>query len=197
MKITYNYGTMNSGKSMTILSMYHNYKEAGKDPVLIKPQNATRDTSDKIESRIGLGEKCEVLPVNLTQTFSFDFFALLSKANTSKSPIIIDEGQFFSRKAVKFMCKNAVKYNTELMVFGLLTDFKGNMFNGTKAWLEETTHIRETKTICSNCGKYKANHNVMVDSSGDPIEDLDGNVYPNAKYVAVCEKCYLNNLRKN
>ena len=31
----------------------------------------------------------------------------------------------------------------------------------------------------------------MVDSSGAPIEDLDGNVYPNAKYVAVCEKCYL------
>lgn len=191
MKITFNYGTMNSGKSMTILSMYHNYVAAGKVPELIKPDNATRDDNDKIESRIGLSEKCTVLPINLSSVFKKKFSCVLINAEITESPIIIDEGQFFTKDAVKYMCTIAVKNNIELLVFGLLTDFKGKLFNGTKAWLEESTHIREIKTICSVCGKYKANHNVMLNAYGKPVIELKGNVYPSAKYIAVCEKCFL------
>lgn len=197
MKITYNYGTMNSGKSMTILSMYHNYVLAGKRPILIKPDNASRDGENKIISRVGLEAKCITLPIALVTDLKSQFYICVMRAKETKSPIIIDEGQFFTTQAVNYMCYLAVLQNVELLVFGLLTDFKGKMFFGSKAWLENATHIRETKTICSICGKYKANHNMMIDKHNHPIFELEGSVYPKAKYIAVCERCYLNNLRKN
>ena len=68
MKITFYYGTMNSGKTALLLGMYHNYCVAGKRPVLIKLSNATREKD--IKSRMGITAKGFLLSTNLHETLN-------------------------------------------------------------------------------------------------------------------------------
>jgi len=191
MKITFYYGTMNSGKTALLLGMYHNYCVAGKRPVLIKLSNATREKN--IESRTGLKAEGFLLPtdVNINAFTRIFYDEIIVRAIKQDSPILIDEAQFLKTEQVEKICKLAIKFNIEIIAFGLLTNFKGELFEGSKKWIEDATHIREIKTICSFCGEYKSNRNLMCDENDKPIFDLKGEIYPNAKYYAICEKCYL------
>ena len=187
---------MNSGKTTMLLGMYHNYCVAGKKPVLVKLSNATREKN--IESRMGVKADGFLLSTNLdiddfTRTF---YDKIILDAIHQKSPILIDECQFLKAEQVEKICELAIKFDVEIIAFGLLTNFKGELFEGSKKWIEDATHIREIKTICSFCGKYKSNRNLMCDENDKPIFDLKGEIYPNAKYHAVCEKCYLKLIDK-
>ena len=196
MKITFNYGTMNSGKTTMLLGMYHNYCVAGKKPVLVKLSDATREKN--IESRMGIKANGFLLSTDLDiDAFTHVFYdKIILVAIRQKSPILIDECQFLKAEQVEKICELAIKFDVEIIAFGLLTNFKGELFEGSKKWIEDATHIREIKTICSFCGKYKSNRNLMCDENDKPIFDLKGEIYPNAKYHAVCEKCYLKLIDK-
>lgn len=196
MKITFNYGTMNSGKTTILLGMYHNYCVAGKKPVLVKLSSATREKN--IKSRMGVEAEGFLLSTDLDmEAFTRIFYdKIILNAIHQKSPIIIDEAQFLNSEQVEKICKLAIKFNVEIIAFGLLTNFKGELFEGSKRWIEDATHIREIKTICSFCGRYKSNRNLMCDENDNPIFDLKGEIYPNAKYYSICEKCYLELFNK-
>lgn len=196
MKITFYYGTMNSGKTALLLGMYHNYCVAGKRPVLIKLSNATREKN--IESRTGLKAEGFLLPTDVdVNAFTRIFYdKIIVRAIKQDSPILIDEAQFLKTEQVEKICELAINSDVEVMAFGLLTNFKGKLFEGSKKWIEDSTHIREIKTICSRCGKYKSNRNLLCDKNDKPIFDLKGDIYPRAKYHAICEKCYLQLFNK-
>jgi len=187
---------MNSGKTALLLGMYHNYCVAGKRPVLIKLSNATREKN--IESRTGLKAEGVLLSTDVDMDcFTRIFYdEIIVCAIKQDSPILIDEAQFLKTEQVEKICKLAIKFNIEIIAFGLLTNFKGELFEGSKSWVEGATHIREIKTICSFCGKFKSNRNLMCDKNDKPIFDLKGEIYPNAKYHAICEKCYLELVEK-
>ena len=191
MKITFNYGTMNSGKTTTLLGMYHNYCVAGKKPILVKLSNATREKN--IKSRMGITAEGFLLSTDVNmEDFTRVFYnEIILKAIAQKSPIIIDECQFLKTAQVEKICDLAIKFDVEIIAFGLLTNFKGELFEGSKRWIENATHIREIKTICSFCGKYKSNRNLMCDENNKPVFDLKGEIFPNATYHSICEKCYL------
>ncbi|MFC2745894.1 MAG: thymidine kinase, partial [Parascardovia denticolens] len=53
-QLYYRYGTMNSGKSIEILKVAHNYEEQGKSVVLMTSAVDTRSGYGNISSRIGL-----------------------------------------------------------------------------------------------------------------------------------------------
>lgn len=196
MKITFYYGTMNSGKTALLLGMYHNYCVAGKRPVLIKLSNATREKN--IESRTGLKAEGFLLPTDVdVNAFTRIFYdEIIVRAIKQDSPILIDEAQFLKTEQVEKICELAINSDVEVIAFGLLTNFKGKLFEGSKKWIEDSTHIREIKTICSRCGKYKSNRNLLCDKNDKPIFDLKGDIYPRAKYHAICEKCYLQLFNK-
>lgn len=191
MKITFYYGTMNSGKTTMLLGMYHNYCVAGKKPVLVKLSNATREKD--IESRMGIKAEGFLLSTDIDiHNFTHTFYnEIILNAIRQKSPVLIDECQFLKTEQVEKICELAIKFDVEIIAFGLLTNFKGELFEGSKKWVENATHIREIKTICSFCGRYKSNRNLMCDENNKPIFDLKGEIYPNAKYHAICEQCYL------
>lgn len=191
MKITFNYGTMNSGKTTMLLGMYHNYCVAGKQPVLIKLSNATREKN--IKSRMGIKAEGFLLSTDVGMDYFTHIFynEIILRAIKQNSPILIDECQFLNAAQVEEICDLAIKFNVEIIAFGLLTNFKGELFEGSKKWIEDATHIHEVKTICSRCGVYKSNRNLLCDENDKPIFDLKGEIYPNAKYYAICEKCYL------
>ena len=187
---------MNSGKTTVLLGMYHNYCVAGKKPVLVKLSNATREKN--IKSRMGVKAEGFLLSTDLDiNTFARTFYdKIIIKAINQNSPILIDEAQFLKAEQVEKICELAIKFNVEIIAFGLLTNFKGELFEGSKKWIEDATHIHEVKTICSFCGAYKSNRNLLCDDNDKPVFDLKGEIYPNAKYHSICEKCYLRLFKK-
>ena len=53
-QLYYKYGTMNSGKTIEILKVAHNYEEQGKSVVIMTSAVDTRDGFGVVSSRIGM-----------------------------------------------------------------------------------------------------------------------------------------------
>ncbi len=61
-QLYYKYGTMNSGKSIEILKVAHNYEEQGKPVVIMTSSLDTRDELGVVSSRIGM--RREAVPIS-------------------------------------------------------------------------------------------------------------------------------------
>ena len=59
-KLYFNYATMNSGKSLQLMSIAHNMDERHIPTLTIKPSIDTRDGENKIYSRIGISRDCRM-----------------------------------------------------------------------------------------------------------------------------------------
>ena len=55
-QLFFKYGTMNSGKSIELLKTAHNYREQGKEVIIMTSALDTRDGVGTVASRIGLSE---------------------------------------------------------------------------------------------------------------------------------------------
>ena len=74
------------------------------------------------------------------------------------------------------------------MCYGIRTDFKGNLFEGSSELLAIADNLNELKTICSECDK-KATMVVRLDEKGDVI--LKGEkilIGGNEIYKTLCRK---------
>ena len=75
-KLIFRHGAMNSGKSIQVLTVAHNYEERGMNVLIFKPSIDTK-ADDRISSRIGLERKVDYLikeddSILILQTCSFD-----------------------------------------------------------------------------------------------------------------------------
>lgn len=61
-QLFFKYGAMNSGKSIEILKVAHNYEEQGKSVLIFTPSLDDRDEVGYISSRIGLRK--QAIPID-------------------------------------------------------------------------------------------------------------------------------------
>jgi len=76
-----------------------------------------------------------------------------------------------------------------VLVYGLRTDFQGELFEGSQYLLAWADDIKEIKTVC-HCGK-KATMNARIDDSGQKVslgEQVE--IGGNERYVSLCRKCF-------
>lgn len=64
-QLFFRYGAMNSGKTIEILKVAHNYEEQGKNVIIMTSGLDNRDGYGYVSSRIGLKEKLFQLLVKL------------------------------------------------------------------------------------------------------------------------------------
>ena len=108
-----------------------------------------------------------------------------------KDWILIDEAQFLSREQVDQLARIVDDYGSNVICYGLRTDFQSNMFEGSKRLFEIADTIDEIKSTCT-CGR-KTIINARVDNNGMLV--LDGNqveIGGDDKYVALCRSCWRN-----
>ena len=177
-KISFRYGAMGSSKTANALMIKYNFTEKGKKAILLKPELENRDGGTKIKSRIGIEAEC---------TYIEDFIKDIDNY-TDLDCIIIDECQFMTAEQVDIISDIADFKDIPIMAFGLRTDFKGTLFDGSKRFMEVADEIEEITTICW-CGK-KARFNARVINDkvvkyGDQIQ-LGGN----ESYTSLCRKHY-------
>lgn len=87
-QLFYRYGAMNSGKTIEIIKVAHNYEEQHKSVIIMTSAVDTREKHGMIESRIGLERKAEPIHENT------NVFDLVQELNPHASCVLIDEAQF-------------------------------------------------------------------------------------------------------
>ena len=187
-KLYFNYGPMGSAKTATALMKRFNFLERGMKAMLFKPSTDTRDGITTIKSRIGLEADAIVVHPN------DNILSLMIENDVDV--IIVDEAQFLTKAQIIQLRDIVSRYNIPVWCYGLRTDFRGELFEGSKALFELADDIHEIESVC-DCGN-KALINARFDESGNII--VDGNVVDiggNEKYKAVCWKCYQKLLRKS
>ena len=191
-QLYFHHASMNSGKSAHLLQVAHNYKERGMTTCLITAGVDDRYGIGSITSRIGLAAPAK--------TFSRDTDMVeLIQDGCKIVPfdcILVDEAQFLTRKQVIDLATIVDKFHVPVMCYGLRTDFRGHLFEGSNALFCFGDKFVEMKGIC-HCGRKatmvaKFDENGKMASMDSPQIDIGGN----DKYVSMCRKHYMEELRK-
>lgn len=185
----FRYGTMGSAKTALLLTTAYNFEERGMSYVCFKPSLDTRDQKNVIRSRIGIERECSWI---YRDTNLYLYVKELIENNKPHPEwILIDEAQFLTKEQVD-QCADVVDdFGVNVICFGLRTDFRTKLFEGSQRLFEIADTIEEVKSTCS-CGR-KTIVNARINGQGEII--TEGEVVEiggNERYMAVCRKCWHN-----
>lgn len=196
-KLIYYYGSMASSKTLRLLSTAYNFEEKGVQIMVLKPSLDTRDGNNIIHSRAGLERECVMVDkdVNLYNVVN-KYASVLSSQLEQLKWVIIDECQFLTERQVDELSDVVDYLGINVMCYGLRTDFRSRLFQGSKRLFEIADTIEEIKSTCE-CGNRKTSINARFDSDGNII--TDGNqvvIGGDETYTALCRKCWKNKIKE-
>jgi thymidine kinase len=165
-KLYFYYSAMNAGKTTTLLQSAHNYRERGMRVLIFTPKLDFRDGSGTVSSRIGLR----------AEGLAFDRDDDLERwvrddveAHGKLHCVLVDEAQFLSKSQVWQLSEVVDALRIPVLCYGLRTDFRGELFEGSRHLLAWADELSEIKTICHS-GK-KATMTLRVDDNGYAVQD--------------------------
>lgn len=190
--LRFSFGTMGSGKSTLALQIHHNLTSRNLTGLLLTKLD--RDGS-QITSRLGVSAPAVEVRSDL------DLFELA----TNYAPLsfmVCDEAQFYSVEQCDQLGRVVDDLGVDVYTFGLITDFKGLLFDGTKRLLEiaDERVALQVEARCW-CGQ-RATHNarlvngrvvyegetvVVGDTEDEPEQPLFGDV---VRYELLCRRHY-------
>lgn len=180
-KLYFYYSAMNAGKTTTLLQSAHNYHERGMRTLILTPKLDNRVGEGLVASRIGLQARGTVF------TREDDLQALTEADIAARGPlhcVLVDEAQFLSKRQVWQVTEIVDKLNIPVLAYGLRTDFRGELFEGSQYLLAWADNLVEIKTICHS-GR-KATMVLRVDENGRAISDgPQVEIGGNERYVSV------------
>ncbi|MBV2208622.1 MAG: thymidine kinase [Thermomonas sp.] len=180
-KLYFYFSAMNAGKTTTLLQSAYNYRERGMRVAILTPKLDDRAGSGTVASRIGLR----------AEGIAFDRDADLQRvvaadiaAHGALHCVLVDESQFLTKAQVWQLSEVVDALRIPVLCYGLRTDFRGELFEGSQYLLAWADELSEIKTICHS-GK-KATMNMRVDAAGRAV--LDGpqvEIGGNERYISV------------
>jgi len=183
----FKFAAMNSGKSTQLIQAHFNYIERGMHPLAMTPECDSRYGRGVIGARVGLKLEVDIFEkeTNLFTTIS------TCLENQKIDVFIIDEGQFLSREQVYQLASVVDQLNIPVIVYGLKTDFKLEMFEGSYHLMCLADKVEELKTVCW-CGN-KAHMNARVSDNGVVLREGEQvEIGGNERYVSLCRKHFMN-----
>ena len=180
-KLYFRYGTVGSAKTLNLLAVAHNYRNQGKNILLIKPELDIRFGKNKIKSRAGLEKTADIL-VRIDTKLDREKFKNISC-------ILVDEAQFLSEYLIEQLRDITSTMDIPVICYGLRTDFKSRLFEGTKRLLELADSIEEVKCTCNFCNK-KSVMNLKHVNGFATCEGPSVQLGCEELYFPVCYNCY-------
>ena len=172
---------MNAGKTTTLLQSAYNYRERGMRVSILTPKLDDRAGSGTVASRIGLRAE------GLVFTQEADLQEIVERDIAAHGPlhcVLVDEAQFLSKAQVWQLSEVVDTLKIPVLCYGLRTDFRGELFEGSQYLLAWADEFSEIKTICHS-GK-KAIMNVRIDAQGRAVQDgPQVEIGGNERYVSV------------
>jgi thymidine kinase len=190
--LRFSFGTMGSGKSTLALQIHHNLAVRDRQGLLLTKLD--RDGT-QVTSRLGVSAPAvEVSP-------DIDLFELA----LSRMPldfVVCDEVQFYSIAQCDQLARVADDLDVDVYAFGLITDFKGLLFEGTKRMLEVANERVEMQVEARCWCGSRATHNarvvngvvvyegetVVVGDTSDVATPMFGDV---VRYELLCRRHYV------
>lgn len=185
--IRFFFGTMRSGKTEKLLNDSLEYKY---NTVFVLPEE---DTGGLIESRaftVSNGWKC-----NFVITPNIIFGAKHHPKDSARlfdiiyddygvDKVVIDEAQFLRPGDVYDIAEACRSTNTKLDAYGLLIDFHGNMFEGSREWINQSDESICIEGHCEFPGCLKNSYyNCMMKQQKSPDSNV---VVGDSQYVVLC-----------
>ena len=135
-KLYFRHGTVGSAKTLNLLAVAHNYRQQGKNVFLIKPALDTRFGQEIIKSRAGLEMSADILVYPETN--------LLENSFEGISCLLVDEAQFLSATVIEQLRVITLKKDIPVICYGLRTDFRARLFEGSLRLMELADSIEDT-----------------------------------------------------
>jgi thymidine kinase len=183
---------MGSGKSTLALQIHHNLAVRDRQGLLLTKLD--RDGT-QVTSRLGVSAPAvEVTP-------DIDLFEL-AQSRMPLDFVVCDEVQFYSIAQCDQLARVADDLNVDVYAFGLITDFKGLLFEGTKRMLEVANERVEMQVEARCWCGSRATHNarvvngvvvyegetVVVGDTSDVATPMFGDV---VRYELLCRRHYV------
>ena len=180
-KLYFYYSAMNAGKTTALLQSAWNYRERGMRTLILTPALDNRYGEGVVASRIGLQADAQRFGPEQ------NLFALIEAdiaAHGALHCVFVDEAQFLTKAQVWQISDVVDRLNIPVLAYGLRTDFRGELFEGSRYLLAWADNLEEIKTICHS-GR-KATMVVRVDEYGRAVTDgPQVEIGGNERYVSV------------
>jgi thymidine kinase len=185
-KLYFRYGTVGSAKTLNLLAVAHNYRQQGKKISLLKPELDTRFGKEQIKSRAGLEMAADILVRPETNLFAMDWEGL--------SCILVDEAQFLLTHHIDQLRQIALEKDIPVICYGLRTDFRSHLFEGSLRLMEIADSIEEVKATCHFCNRKSIMNLKHVDGVAS-VEGPSVELGAEEKYYPSCYRCYVAQLK--
>ena len=173
-KLYFRYGAMGSSKTANAVMVQYNYRERGREVLMLKPKLENRDGATLVRSRCGLEAQCRF--VEELEEISLAGIAC----------VIVDEAHFLTAAQVRRLVDIVDDYDIPVICYGLRTDFRGELFEGSRELLCWADTIEEIKTVCW-CGR-KATFNARVHDGRIVREGEQIMLGGNSTYISLCRR---------
>ena len=190
-RLYFKYGTMGSSKSAQALMAKFNYEQKGMVVMLVKPSLDNRGDGDgqpMVRSRIGLSSPCEIIRPEDSFVELFDKF----KAENGCDCVIVDEAQFCTTKHVDEL--KLLTKQVPVLCYGLLNNFRCQLFEGSKRLVELSDSLQEIKSVC-RCGRKSTVNARFINGKcvdDGPVVFIGGD----ESYENMCYWCWQDELKK-
>ena len=181
------FGAMGCGKTRKLQGDYYSKIEDGFEVIIVKPKIDTKGDNNVI-ARDGSSISVEAL-INNNDNIYFMIVSYILDNNLDF--LLVDEAQFLSSEQVDQLTEVVDKLGINVICYGLRTDFRGYLFDGSKRLFEVSDELEMVMRQCS-CGKNKI-FNMRLE---DGIGVFDGSQIAidgvDATYKSMCRGCYKN-----
>lgn len=189
-KVYYKHGTMFSGKSLRLISLYDSYKYKNKNILVMKSSEDVRDVG-VISSRMS-DKKIECYTftdedsiIDVTHWYEQEF--------GKPDIILIDEIQFATIDQIEQI--NILSLRFKVMCYGLKTTYTAELFPSIAKLLTIAEDVEEIKSECCMC-QSKATHNLLLRDNkpvyAGEVINIEDNKQTTEEYKAVCRYHYYN-----
>lgn len=154
--LRFSFGTMGSGKSTVALQIHHNLSSRGLRGILCT--HLDRE-GDQVTSRLGVAAPAVEVGPDLDL---YDLAARDVVEHGSLRYVVCDEVQFYTPTQIDQLTRVVDELDADVHAFGLLTDFRGRLFDGTARLLEVADERVELQVEARCWCGARATHNARL-----------------------------------
>jgi thymidine kinase len=184
-KLYFRYGTVGSAKTLNLLSVAHSYGQQNKRVIVIKPALDDRFGVTVVKSRAGLERDADLLVEPDSVLNEADFEGVHC--------VLVDEAQFLSAALIEQLRRFATHHDIPVICYGLRSDFRTKLFEGSQRLLELADEISEIKTTCYFCNR-RALFNLKLANGRPTVEGPSVELGAEERYLPACAGCYAEKL---
>lgn len=183
-KLIFSYGSMNAMKSATLIMQAYTHRTNGKTVIVVKPALDTRDGALVRSRAVPTAIPADI--VIKADDVGNVFGSLLIERPRI---VLVDEAQFLTVDQVEELASIVDVLDVTVQCYGLMTDFRGEMFAGSKRLVELADVVERIRSECTECGNEGIINarfvNGVLQTQGEQI--VTG---AEESYKVLCRNCF-------